>query len=111
MPKLQDSPIQLWRRKERVILVLKCSKCGEEMEIGYVFMQSFGDGVFYWSKYAHTSPWRQPKTQMNAIEILNFGIHKRDKKYWLRRAYRCEICGLITFEEKYTLVKNEDKTT
>ena len=76
------------------------------MDQGYILIQSYGDGWLFWSKVKKQTYWRMAK---EAVEILKYGIHQRDKKYWLREAYRCEKCGLIVFEEKYTLFDEEEK--
>jgi len=77
---------------------MKCSRCGEEMKEGYVSIHN-DPGALYWSTTEPTF-WREPK---ESVEIVKASLSRRGKENWLRRAYRCEKCGLITFEEKYTL--------
>ncbi|MFB0544048.1 MAG: PF20097 family protein [Candidatus Bathyarchaeia archaeon] len=86
---------------------MKCPRCSEEMEEGYVWVAStYGAGLFYWSLVEPKGWfWRVPKEY---VEILK--RYWNDKKYWLRQGYRCEECGLIVFEEKYTLSNEEGKT-
>jgi len=79
---------------------MKCPRCGEEMEEGYIHVSGYGDSWLYWSKAKIQSFWFSHK---GAVELIKKSVNQPDKKYWVRQAYRCEKCGLIVFEEKYTL--------
>jgi len=84
---------------------MKCPKCSEELKEGYLWLD-IDLGSLYWS----TIEPKSLKYQKESIEILRFNpLLWRGKENWLRRAYRCEKCGLIIFEEKYTLSSEEKK--
>ena len=89
---------------------MKCPRCGEEMKDGCIYLADFG--TLHWvasdPKSLRRSHIRYPE---GSVRILNDDpIWSRGKENWLRRAYRCEKCGLITFEEKYTLSSEEKKS-
>jgi len=84
---------------------MRCPKCSEELKEGYLYL-NVDLGSLDWSTIEPTF-WRKPPRK-ESVEILRFNpIHWSGKENWLRRAYRCEKCGLITFEEKYTLPDEE----
>ena len=73
---------------------MKCPKCGEDMEEGYVgvMMRS----RLFWSKDEPKSArLSMPK---GAIKLLDHDGWFADKKDWLRKGFRCTNCKLITFE-------------
>ena len=86
--------------------VMKCPRCSEEMKEGYVGVKM--RSVLFWSKEEPKSA--RLSTPEGAMELLRNTSWAPDKKDWLRRAYRCERCGLIIFEEKYTLSSEEKKS-
>jgi len=90
---------------------MKYPRCREEMEEGYLSLISTSPSGIYWSKVEPPGFWAPhflaPK---GGIAILQRAIYNWKKGDWLRRAYRCEKCGLIFFEEKYTLSSEEKKS-
>jgi hypothetical protein len=86
---------------------MKCPRCGEEMREGYIYLRSSEIGYLYWSMVEPHSRWFHQKEAVQVL-IENL-VLLPGKENWLRRAYRCEKCGLITFEEKYTLSSEEKK--
>ena len=76
---------------------MKCPKCEEEMKEGYIHLD-IDFGSVYWSK---TKPQRIGYRK-GFVTVMRFNpLLYRGRENWLRRAYRCEMCGLLTFEEKY----------
>ncbi len=77
---------------------MKCPKCGEEMEEGFVFPFSpAGSHSIVWSqKEPKDIGWMLgfPKewTKLAERYILT------DRKKWLRKGFRCPNCRLVTFE-------------
>ena len=92
------------------------------MQEGCVYVQSTGLGVKSWLLWSKSIDhrfkrfgWKEADLHKGDVEILTFNIYdeeqRDDKRSWLRKAYRCETCGLITLEEKYTLSNNIEKMT
>jgi len=87
------------------MISMKCPKCGEEIKEGYVYLDIYY-GSLNWSV---TEP-KNPERVKGSIKIIRYDpLLLRGKEKWLRKGYRCEKCGLIIFEEKYTLRDEEEK--
>ena len=75
------------------------------MKKGYLFLESGGAAMLRWSDH-EPSFWTR---DVDSTNIMKDSLVWRNKKNWLRQAYRCEKCGLFVFEEKYTPPSEEEK--
>jgi len=83
---------------------MKCPECSEDMKEGYIFLSGDIDAGIFWLVWSMTEPkslWNRGHKE--DVVLLRFNLAWwRGKEDWLRRAYRCEKCGLLIFREKYT---------
>ncbi len=83
----------------RVVLVMKCPKCGQEMEEGYVTLATTEGAWLHWSKHKKyfVGLWERVKCKRAELGTLMQNIPS-SKKNCQSTGTRCTRCRLALFE-------------
>jgi uncharacterized C2H2 Zn-finger protein len=85
--------------EERVVTVMKCPKCGQEMEEGYVTLMPSHNAWLYWSREQLPGFWGRVKGNeiwKERVTLMQKLIARDGNSF--SKGSRCANCRLVLFE-------------